>query len=160
MTATCCRKVCKDRADLFPNQDPAEPHRSHQSRPHPGIRELSNAEGLLLWEFRTPAGQDEGNRQDLSPSRPPKPRRGPATTCSITPSPIKAPGPPGLSLPPSKLSQAIGECHRATSVQEAEARSPPPNTRKAYLPSATSSAPRRLPDVGRPAVSNAWGRWP
>lgn len=92
-------------------------------------------------------------------SRPPKPRRGPATTCSITPSPIKAPGPQGLSLPPSKLSQAIGECHRATSVQEAEARSPPPNTRKAYLPSATSSAPRRLPDVARPAVSNAWGRW-
>lgn len=25
MTATCCRKVCKESADLFPSQDPAEP---------------------------------------------------------------------------------------------------------------------------------------
>lgn len=105
MTATCCRKVCKDRADLFPNQDPAEPHRSHQSRPHPGIRELSNAEGLLLWEFRTPAGQDEGNRQDMSPSRPPKPPRGPATTCSITPSPIKSSRPTGPQ-PPSQQAES------------------------------------------------------
>lgn len=41
---------------------------------------------------------------------------------------------------------------------EAAARSRPPATRRAYLLSATSSTPRRLPDVARPAVSNAWGR--
>lgn len=110
----------------------------------PGIAERSYAEGLVLQEFRAQTGQDAGKEQDLSPSWPPTPQRGPATTCSPSRFSSTALGPQGLSRPPRQAETG----HRRTRSSGLKAGDSGPQLAACHPASLTSLLPQAQPRSG------------
>lgn len=132
MTAICCRLSMQgSRANQFESKTLSEPHRRHRSRPHPGIPELSKAEGLVTRDFRNQKTQDEGKQQDLSRSRPSHPGTRPCLYMLHCPISQQSPRPAGPQ-PPSTSTQADRDQSQvrnpAASDQRAASHRPPPAT--------------------------------